>query len=1586
MKTFSPVDQIRSFSPIDEEEEQPNTIKTFSPIEEPKRESQHLKQAAAGVLDIGAGLPALAGLIATPFKAAYHAVADDTGLKDSFVKGLDNPAMRLAGDMHEGINDLVGVEDPVGLEQLSRLAPMLIPTPASLSGLVTKGAGAASKALNITSAGGQKAMELGAQIALPMVQTTKGASLGTKAAQIGLQDAITIGADQGIRYGMGMPTIASSFSEIDDYAIENPIKTGVSVAAMIAAGVVGSNALAQRAASMEALARSTSELGVIPNNTMSELPGSITLGQKLDSQLVNTHSIVRDRVKAATGSDEIANDVFGLWSVNSASASSAVFATGTFPNSAVRVSQDVTPKSLLETFTAFSPEKQAKFNETVIAHQEKTNRITATIKSADPNAKDLSRFEAYKSKKVTNLDVYAKKLEGEIKNAEDVIASGGTTSRQQTQFIKQTRKKLEGVNRNLSFWKAFGTTEEVVGLDGKKWRILDGVGDDAPKSIFSDNVPLDEQLTFLKSIGADMVETGLVVGSKDAPFLTPVGAKPMLATTKQLNNTIKKGMEDGEVADLVKRFGKFTEGVLSYMVEQGRLDEATAGLWKRNATLDGVSAYMPGMEATAPDLGVIGRMKYVLGWNTPEADDAVRPLITKLVTGADGIVDRAKEQAVVLARQAAKESGNFEGSLAGPLNRQAYDEMTGIMNPMNPMHAIESYIASIVEHTSQNTARLRTYQELASKVTKQMIVNKELDDGEIIARYASIDPQTGKIIEGSIDKEIESAIKTRAGTNLIEDIKRESMMQVWDNGKPVLYYVPSKTLQHATTFHPNIVNGLNRIGAFTKNLYQTGTTRNIFFAIPQAFYSTMLQMVNAPAHGLLYTPLDAIRGIKESLAVGLANETADHLDRLTATIPFFQNRPFFTRYKDHLRNTVQKSLMMEIQSLTGGIAGSSMAVDSMTRVVKISDQWAGAIKMKGDGNTYGTLKGLYRYGAIINRSIQDGPLVGLLMKSMRQELKKDYNVIKRPAEIDGVKIKYGSPPKSENGKIPPAQYDRETNTITIDIDRLKRAHKSGWKSDKEAYSNIPHFFDDGDDFAEYVLQHEIAHSKQAMDASAVEGVARERQANDMASLARNSTRAKAARVANVKSKDIGGDYLAHGSDDTVRGFRAWVPFSGAAIQGMRAFGRAMAKDPKKTLAMIATAVVIPAIAEQLFVMSMASEEQKEAFWKQSDSTRASNMLIPHPDGKTFVQVPVEPIMRVFRSMTIEAIDSITNASNQYRPYKVDNADGASVETGQFGHAFFTGLQSAINLPLPPLMQAGLAASGYQGVAGVDPNSESYMGGIRPLAGQQVAAMGRDQTSMIDGVMSKNAEGVITSLTGFLGSVALSTFNQFNLGQESGFEEKLDRALGEAGTKLGTYSRTAQLFGLDESVRYTRASHLDRELRPMIRGLKAMQAIAQNAVNGGMLPGGVMPAGNAPLGPEEFEQVQVAINASALAQNPRFVEAGTKIATAFKQISVINASDRAQPDNVGMLPWLDAGEPFTREMKHRAQQELTMIINQERVMQLFMMKQHEEMTGVKYADYAGTSPPIRLDSPFAQPSGTFEEEATYTATPEISSPQ
>jgi hypothetical protein len=1687
MKTFSPIESIKSFSPLDDEEEiAPTVTKTFSPVE--KRESQHLKQFGAGILDIGAGIPALAGLIATPFKAGYHAIADDTGLKDSFVKGLDNPAMRLSGDMHEGINDLVGVEDPEGLEQLSRLGSMLIPL-----GTISKGAGILSKVANsaagrtVTTIGKEPSALLGAAKAaapyvLPFIQTTEGASKGVKAAQAAAQVGLTVGADQGIRYGLDMPTITSSYSEIDDSLIENPGKTALGAAALAASIFVGSNALAQKAANAKRLADSVGTFGSVPNNPLA-MPkiGGIDPLNRLDGAVSDIYSVTRRQVEEITGQKDTADDIAGYFKGDPGVAAGALMVKGEFPGSAIRVAQRDTYQEIKAREIKLSPEDSEVYRQFVAAQNEKATRVTATMAAVNPNLDDAgsmtARFQSHRDATVSRINVKAKKIEGEIASAQQAINAKSPTAPSLRKYIFGMKGRLKLLEEDLKFWNTFGTAPTVKGFDGKVWQIAP---DGQNPSIFADNVPMDKQLEFLKSIRADFVETGLVVGNRQSPFLNAGNdTSTSLATMTQINNALKAGKQNAAVMDIVGSQGRLTDNVLSFMVEQGYIDEATAGLWRRNATLGSTLFHTMNQEAIAPDLGMIARMKYILGWDTPQADEFTRPLLTQLYKNAGGIGSRAKEVFNSAAVQVAKEKDNFEKATIGAVSRQALDAGQGVKRPMNPMDATKNYLASAIEAVMQNKARAYALHELGENVTPKMIGDTaNVDDSRIFVRYATRDPQRGTIIKESIDKEVESAILTRAKTDRIDEVIKQSMIEVRVGGKIEVWYVPSKTMQRGLSHHSGITTGLNRIGALQKNLYQRGTTRNIFFAPLQAAYSGMLQFLNAPANGLFYHIGDMMKGINEVFKTSLANEMANHIDRLAVTSPLFRDSKFLQSFKNTLRESVQKSLMLEIYARAGSGAKSSTAIDSMTRTAKLGDDWIGALEMKAaDGATYNLIKGIYRVVSIVSRSLQDGPLVGLEMKAMNKALKEGYLVNSRPTLIDGVKIKYASPTRVRaDGTIPPASYNRDTNTITIDVDRLKtetykRVLKDGWQEANPAFAGMPHRFDNEDDFAEFVLQHELAHARQmkmgtpplAQNASGsmfrlYRGVGknmgpagdtaffttnlakakhygdvsyvdvdmskqgdgmkfiqghggpdeyvteiawikdrlkpfsdeapapfltkdREIQANSMATDARSLSRAKAARKANIQGKDIGGDYLAYGDSESVRAIRAWVPFSGAAIQGLRALGGAMAKHPAKTTAMIGTAIVIPAIAELSFLYQFGSEEQKEAYWRQADSTRVSNMMFPNPDGKTFTQLPIEPTMRMIRAITLEMLDGMTNASNPYRPYKNEIADGAEVETGQFGHAVMTGLQSAIGLPFPPIAQAYLAASGYQGTMGVDPNAESFMAGVRPLAGQQVTAMGKDDTSMPNGVLSKAFEGVIVAFTGAIGAMGLSAFNQFTLGKESDLEERTERAAGEIGTKLLAYSRVGQLFGLDETVKTTTTSHIDKELRVMIRGLKSMQAIEQSALAGGQMAGGVTPAGNAPLAPDDHNQVMAAANAAMIAKNPRFIEAGMKISTALKQRSIIKGSDRAQPDNVGMLPWLKAGEPFTREMKYRAEQQLANIINQERVMQLYLMKEHEEMTGVKFADFAGRSPPIHLDSPFAQPSGMFEEDGSYIPTPE-----
>lgn len=1686
-----PLSNTSSFDlvPFDDEETKKEVTSFDLVAAEPKRESQHMKQFVAGALDIGASLPALAGLVATPFKAGYHALADDTGLKESFVKGLDNPAMRLAGKMQQGINDLVGVEDPQGLEQLTRLLPSMIPTPFALSRLVTKGAGAASKALNITSAGGQKAMEFGAQLALPMVQTTKGASLGRKAAEVGAQAGLTLGGDQGIRYAMDMPTIASSYDLIDDSLLEDGPKTAISAGIVVAGALFARQVFSQRAAAQAKMAEKLGTYGTnsAPINPEAK-PGALNILDTNDAKFFDAHSVIRKEVVEKTGNKDEGDEVLGLWKQRAQEMAAANMVRGNFPNSAVETGLDNTLAKIDETYRGFDEANKKDFDDYVHSMYELPNRIKATMRNLELGEDNAASRNKFVEKQITDINVFANKLKGEIKNAEDVIAAGGKSTRQHEKFIKNTQRKLKTLENSLNRWNNFGSEDTVTGFDGKVWRLSDDVNT-GEVSIFNKTIPLDQQLSFLKSIGAKRTATGLAVGTREGKLLTPqIDGNFALATEVQMQHAIAKGKKNPQVQALAERYSKLGDSFIEFFVEQGLWSKPFAAEMRRDRTFHNTFMFTPGREANATDVTAIGRIKYILGWDTPEALAATQSLLNR----AGGVYARAKETLNSAAGQAAEEAANFKGSMPGQLKQSAQKDVQGIISPMNPIAAMESYTASLFEHVSENTARVRTANILREGISPNMIVDKNTPDSKIIVKLATFDPQTGDMIKGSMDPEIESAVKTRAGTGNIKDIEQENMLYAYEDGVQVQYYVPSKIMRDAMTYHSNIVQGMHVIGATAKNVMTAGTTRHIAFAPLQSAYATMMQFVNAPASGIFFHLGDTIRGTKEALVTGFAQETAGHFRRLMKTSTFFQNnKPLFEKLTLKLENIVQKSMMLELQNLTGGVQGSTLAIDSVTRTAKTLDSLMGAARMPGDAASYNAVKGVWRYGSILNRAIQDGATIGLYMKAMRQQLKKDYRTISRPSEIDGVKIVYKSPTHTRaDGTVPTASYNRGTNTIHIDVDRVKKesftkTQKDGWQADKAAYENMPKHFDDADDFAEFVLDHELAHARQnqgpkgmvrlyrgetsvSNDVSNVpdwirespafqstmsahgrwftrspdearhynsmhgaddgnisyidvpekevdnylsknqpeakrfsaagreneeyflpreladrrvrvnEGVPREIEANHLATMARNKARARAANIANVRTKDIAGDYLAQGTDEFTKAARAWTPFMGAAMQGMRAFGRAWSRDPVKTATMLTTAVVIPAVAEQVFLYSSASEEQKEAFWKESDSVRVANMMMPHPDGKTLIKIPVEPVMRVFRAMAVEMVDTMLNGSNQYRPYKNELTDGVGLVEGQFMYSTLTGLASAVNLPISPLIQAMAAKMGYQVVVGIDPNSESGFGGIRPLAGQQVSAIGRDQNAMINGVLTKESTGMMAALGGMMGQLVGSVYELFNVGTESDLEERADRAFEEVTHKFAAYSRVGALFGLDETTRNTRASALDAQLRPMIRGLNSARMMAAGQK---LLAGGQVPAGNALLSPDDPVTMINARNMASVADNVRFKDAGTTISLAYQQLKIIDSSDRTPQSLTQLLPWLPSGEPFTREMKFRATQELNAKINQERVMQLYLMKQNEEIFGGKYSDYAGTSPPIHLDSPFAYPSGMFEESASYIPTPE-----
>jgi len=1543
------------------------------------------QHAVASVMDIPAGLVALPGLIQAGGTAVKRLAMGES------VKGsMDNTLLRTANKMTEGVNGIMGIEQPEEWEQLARLASLALPTPDKFSKI-----GSLIAKPGIV----QKVGDVAGMITMPFAQYTPGASLGVKAAQIGLQGAVGVGADQGIRALTDQPLMMKTFEDDDaNWLYENPIKAAVGTTAVAALGFLARNAYTQNLANIAAMEKSKSDFNSVPANLMPEAQpsGSIGFGARMFNSGVDAQQIVHDQVLLATGDVNAANKVIRGIKVNPNAAAQFFTPTGIFPDSAIRVNKGDTVKDIILDTKSFTPEDMQVFNHGILASNEVHNRITATMHQLNPAIVNDGGKVPYVRNQIQKLDAYAAKLKNDIDEAEGVIHDDLTppqTAKKQRDFIEETRKRLKNIEYSVSNWAVMShdlqSMKTITGKDGKVWQIADDI-DSGVESVFSKNASLSEQLDFMRSLGIDSVRTGLRVGDNEIPHLnasTP-GGQSVLAADHQLFDAIKKMKANPRVMAVVEKYGRLTDKMLDYMVEKRRLSPELRALWRRNHTLDGITLYGPGMESVQPAFGLITRLKYILGWNTPEANEAIRPLLRQMAN--KGIVARAKTQLKVAGQMLAKErSDKAQGSLIGPLNREAIDEGTGINNPVNPLPALESYISHVFEHTIQNSSRSFALSKIASTVTRATIENDAIDDALIVARYDTVNPVNGTTLS---DPEIgiQQAMRKRSGIDNIKELEKD-LVSVYEDGIQVRYYVPNATLRHGLEYHTNLVEGIHRIGAVMKNIYTMGTTRNIFFAPVQAAFSTFMHMLTSPARGIIYTPLDAAKGITHRLIAGFVNETADHLDIWLKDAPgLFKHVPFVESLKNSLRDIVEKSMMMEIGATTGASTSGGRAVESITKLAKTTNDWAGALDAHGHGATWGIMKGIWRYGAIMNAALQDGPLIGLQLKAMRQELNKSYGVVARPKEIDGVKIIYKSPPAKENGKIPPAQYDRATNTIHIDVDRLKKAHKSGWKSDKPQYANMEKHFDNADDFAEYVLQHELAHARQAKNVDAPDGLARELEANDLATMARRSNRADAAGKANVIGKQGGGDYLAMGSSDFVRNFRTWVPFAGAAIHGMRALGKAFKDAPVKTSVAMATVVGVPAAAELIGLYNLASDEQKEAYWKVSSSQRVSNIHMPNPDGKTFTLIPVEPLLRVPRAIMIESLDAMTNWSNKYRAYRTPYVD-EDVESGRFMHAFITSLQSVINLPMPPIFGAGLALAGYTWPLGVDPNAQSGLGAPRPLAGQQITAMGRDQTTMPDGLLDNSVEAAFNAIGGMTGSLMVSVFNQLTLGSESSIPERVGRAFEDTTKRLGMYSRVGTLFGLEDTAKLSRASYLDKELRPMEDGMKAMTLMVDAHVKGDMLPGGVMPAGNIQIAPDNPEQLEAIRAGALLMKDPRFKRASETISTAFKQISVIKSRDRIQPENKLMLPWLHekAGQPWTREDKMRAENDLTRIIQQERTVKLYMMKEMQEAFGFKFADYAGKSPPIRFDSPFDgyhEPLASDETPEGYMPTPEAQSSQ
>jgi len=275
----------------------------------------------------------------------------------------------------------------------------------------------------------------------------------------------------------------------------------------------------------------------------------------------------------------------------------------------------------------------------------------------------------------------------------------------------------------------------------------------------------------------------------------------------------------------------------------------------------------------------------------------------------------------------------------------------------------------------------------------------------------------------------------------------------------------------------------------------------------------------------------------------------------------------------------------------------------------------------------------------------------------------------------------------------------------------------------------------------------------------------------------------AIRKAVESGKTHAGDMSRRGASTFVQGINATIPFSSAMLQSWNALGSA-AKADWKAFAVGAGALIgIPTLSELAYNAGLSQafpEGFKDASgtsWTYDDyywngyttQQRADNMIIfipGQPPWEAFL-IPISPEWGLMRAVVMESADAIFNLS-QTGAIAEANTSGIKVGRDQG----LAALHRVLDLPLPPVLAAGLSWSGTDIRAGFNVNngenpdapatSVSFLEAIPIGTGERITGrMGR--TKDVNGAIDKKYAAMIKDILGAGGSAYVALHEAINAG-------------------------------------------------------------------------------------------------------------------------------------------------------------------------------------------------------------------------------
>lgn len=383
-----------------------------------------------------------------------------------------------------------------------------------------------------------------------------------------------------------------------------------------------------------------------------------------------------------------------------------------------------------------------------------------------------------------------------------------------------------------------------------------------------------------------------------------------------------------------------------------------------------------------------------------------------------------------------------------------------------------------------------------------------------------------------------------------------------------------------------------------------------------------------------------------------------------------------------------------------------------------------------------------------------------------------------------------------------------------------QANYNGWRAAMRYLDIINHAMQDGPLVGLQMKMYSKAAAKKSLD------------------LEDPSTLAGLMHRVNAQSIKAGGDFRALGGSGTAQTIAAWVPYSGAILNGMAAIGGAFKAAPFKSTMALGASVIAPVLAEYLYWNTMASPEERKAYWTQyGDDTRNGGLFVPTGNPDKPIILPLLPEWAFAKSVTMAFLDNLLGMSNDQRDYGKNYLTGNDPTMDDrkkdMRYGMIQSLARVIGIPTPPLIQALAASTGNQINLAPVPGANMLPFNIQKLGGvEKLGGADSGQGRFVDGVFDRDAEGVVAALTGYVGQLLVSTSEAFNIGSRYDLEEGVKSGLETAGQSMAKFVKvTNPLYGEVTRVNPNDATVL--HVKAKEDGFKALASISDLMLHPGV---------------------------------------------------------------------------------------------------------------------------------------------------------